>query len=101
MQDSLGSLLLRPQHCTSPACPRSTIYTQCFTFPEKLIFFLTAQLKVCPMQTGRQRCHIVKAGIRHCRAHCFRCLAMQSQYLGTTYTLPRIDNYAIVKCAAT
>lgn len=43
-----------------------TIYTQCFTFPEKLIFFLTAELK--------------------------------SQYLGTTYSLPRIDNYAIVGC---
>ena len=30
-----------------PSPPSSTIYTQCFTFPEKLIFFLTAQLKVC------------------------------------------------------
>lgn len=45
---------------------RSTIYTQCFTFPEKLIFFLTAEF--------------------------------ESQYLGTTYSLPKFETYAIVSC---
>mmetsp|Transcript_131 Transcript_131/g.286 ORF Transcript_131/g.286 Transcript_131/m.286 type:complete len:254 (+) Transcript_131:98-859(+) len=46
-----------------------TIYTQCFTFPHSLIFFLKASL--------------------------------QSKYLGTTWYLPKIDNYFMINCNET
>lgn len=138
---SSQALHLRLDASSVPKDYLLTIYTQCFTFPHSLIFFLKANLEVsrnfrcepeyccygwdtaCLLavfsvclcgRCGSQSWHLLVSlskinFLARCRSSstlpfpwtCALCSFAQSKYMGSTWTLPKIDNYFMINCNET